>query len=68
VGIRIERHPSGMRLFLAGLRFHHGLTGCLLALTGLFLAWHDRKDLKGWISFKACPPEARAPSPRGARK
>lgn len=32
------------RVYLAGLRIHHGLAGALLVTAGAFLAWHDRHD------------------------
>ncbi|MQA76494.1 MAG: hypothetical protein GEU88_19590 [Solirubrobacterales bacterium] len=31
----IVHHPWGPRLYLAGLRVHHGSAGCALALAGL---------------------------------
>jgi nucleotide-binding universal stress UspA family protein len=33
--LRIDRAPDGPRLYLGGLRIHHGLTGELLALDGV---------------------------------
>jgi hypothetical protein len=32
--MRIERHNNGPRVYLLGLRLHHGLTGALLCLAG----------------------------------
>jgi hypothetical protein len=31
----IVRHPWGPRVYLVGLRVHHGSAGCALALVGL---------------------------------
>lgn len=31
----VVRHPNGPRLYVAGLRVHHGTAGCALALVGL---------------------------------
>jgi hypothetical protein len=54
--VAIERHPSGPRLYLRGLRVHHGLSGTLVCLAalgagrrtaavlGLCLAAHDAAD------------------------
>ena len=33
--LRIDRHPYGPRVYLLGLRIHHGSAGCALALGGL---------------------------------
>lgn len=43
---RVERSTRdyGPRLYLGGVRVHHGLTGCLVAAVGLVLVWHDRRD------------------------
>ncbi len=35
--IRIDRHPYGPRLYLAGRRCHHGVGGAALALAALAL-------------------------------
>lgn len=32
---RIVGHPCGPRLYVAGLRVHHGAAGCAIALIGL---------------------------------
>ena len=37
------------RLWIAGQRVHHGLTGSLLALTGALLMAHDWKDHSMWF-------------------
>lgn len=42
--ILIVRDPAGSRLYIAGRRLHHGLAGQLLALIGLGLMLHDRRD------------------------
>jgi hypothetical protein len=45
VPFRIERtRDNGPRLYLVGVRVHHGLTGCFMAAVGLALVWHDRRD------------------------
>ena len=31
----VVRHPYGPRLYVAGVRIHHGSAGCALALIGL---------------------------------
>jgi hypothetical protein len=31
----VVRHPHGARLYVAGVRVHHGSAGCALALIGL---------------------------------
>lgn len=31
----VVRHPNGPRVYVAGLRVHHGSAGCALALIGL---------------------------------
>jgi hypothetical protein len=40
--IRIERHAYGPRVYLLGLRVHHGLIGCVLALLG---TWRRERSL-----------------------
>ena len=40
----IVRDPWGPRLYVAGLRVHHGSAGCALALAGL-----ARRDLKAVV-------------------
>jgi hypothetical protein len=35
---------NGRRVYVAGRRIHHGLAGVALALVGLALAYHDRRD------------------------
>lgn len=58
--IAVDRHPKGPRLYVGGLRVHHGLTGAALAaagakarrrpigraliVLGATLIAHDRKD------------------------
>lgn len=36
--VEIRRHPHGPRLYVVGLRVHHGLTGCGLAAAGAIAA------------------------------
>ena len=52
----IVRHPCGPRVYVGGLRIHHGLAGCglaavgiarryaLLSAVGIALVLHDRAD------------------------
>lgn len=52
--MRVYRaEDRSLRVSVAGLRFHHGLTGCLIAVVGLLLAWHDRRDVARWLSLKS---------------
>jgi hypothetical protein len=37
------------RLWIAGQRVHHGMTGVLLLATGAALIWHDWKDRSLWF-------------------
>jgi hypothetical protein len=39
------------RLWIAGQRVHHGLTGVLLLATGAALVLHDWKDRSLWFQF-----------------
>jgi uncharacterized membrane protein YccC len=36
------------RAHVRGYRIHHGFAGCVLAVVGAVLAWHDRRDLPDW--------------------
>lgn len=40
--LRIDKHQ--WRVYLLHRRIHHGLVGTLMALAGIALAWHDRRD------------------------
>ena len=54
--VRIDRHERGPRVYLAGLRIHHGTAGIVAILTfpltrrraillaGIVALAHDRKD------------------------
>lgn len=64
---RIIRHPNGPRLYVGGLRVHHGTTGLLVAAAGLgsrsrplvalglLLAAHDRHDTALWLRVERFP-------------
>ena len=41
--------PHRRRLWVAGQRVHHGMTGVLLAVTGALLMAHDWKDRPVWF-------------------
>lgn len=43
--VRIERHPNGRRLRLAGRRVHHWHAGLALSVLGARMLWRDRYDL-----------------------
>ncbi len=59
--IRLQRHELGPRVWICGVRIHHGATGCLLALAGMLtnqrravlaglaLCAHDRADYREWF-------------------
>lgn len=40
--LKIDRNQ--WRVYVAGHRLHHGLTGCFIVGFGLALIWHDRRD------------------------
>lgn len=40
------------RLYCLGLRVHHGPVGVLLAVLGLVLAVHDRRDVWVWLRLR----------------
>lgn len=45
--VNVVDHADGKRLYICGLRCHHGPPGIVLAIIGLALCvsdWHDRKD------------------------
>jgi hypothetical protein len=44
---------GGLRVAVAGVRVHHGLTGCLMAVCGLLLAYHDRRDVTRWLDIRS---------------
>jgi hypothetical protein len=37
------------RVFVLGKRVHHGLAGAAIALIGVALVIHDRKDWRQWL-------------------
>ena len=41
--------PERRRMWVAGQRLHHGLTGIALAAAGLILIAHDWKDRSAWF-------------------
>ncbi|MEX2194049.1 MAG: hypothetical protein WD844_02080 [Thermoleophilaceae bacterium] len=41
--------PVRRRVWIAGQRVHHGLTGALLAVCGTVLMLHDLKDRSMWF-------------------
>ena len=43
--------PDRRRLWIAGQRVHHGLTGVLLLATGTALMLHDWKDRSLWFQL-----------------
>jgi hypothetical protein len=45
--IRWDRDKQ--RVWVAGFRLHHGLTGAVLAVTGGLLMAHDWKDRYDWV-------------------
>lgn len=45
--IRWDREKQ--RVWVAGFRLHHGLTGAVLAVTGGLLMAHDWKDRYDWV-------------------
>lgn len=47
--VRVLFPSTGPQLYVLGKRLHHGLTGCVLAVVGVALAIHDRKDFKRWL-------------------
>lgn len=65
--IRVIGHANGPRLYVLGLRVHHGLTGLLVALTGLLrgnravvvaglaMMGHDAHDWRLWVRIEKCP-------------
>lgn len=40
------------RVWLAGIRVHHGAVGVILGIVGLLLALHDRGDNKQWFRIE----------------
>lgn len=71
--VRLERHPNGPRVALAGQRLHHGAAGVLVAAlgararspllcaAGACLAIHDRHDWRWW--FAPGDPQTTTPLP-----
>lgn len=63
----VRSYPQGPRVWIAGQRVHHGLTGLLVALVllgarrrGLAAACllavlHDRRDWRVWLAREAIP-------------
>ena len=45
----IRYDAARRRLWIAGQRVHHGVTGCLLAGAGMALMIHDRHDRSIWF-------------------
>lgn len=46
----VRYDSSRKRLWVAGQRLHHGLTGALLAGAGMALMIHDRRDRSIWFA------------------
>lgn len=40
--VRIDRHPNGPRLYIHGLRVHHGLTGCVAFALSAAIGPHNK--------------------------
>jgi hypothetical protein len=38
------RHEHGVRVYVCGRRLHHGLTGFVCCVGGLWAMWADRRD------------------------
>lgn len=65
--LHIIKHPNGPRLYVGGLRVHHGTTGLMLSALGLgarrralvglglVLAVHDRHDTRVWLRVERIP-------------
>lgn len=47
--IRVDRKL--VRCFVLGRRVHHGTAGLALALFGIGLMAHDRRDRRDWLRF-----------------
>lgn len=74
--VTIQQHPHGPRCWVAGVRIHHGATGCALAalagsrrhfgvaLLALGLAAHDRADWREWFKVRhlTSPLDKRGPA------
>lgn len=45
--VRVDRRLR--RVYVAGLRLHHGTVGASLVLVGSVLMAHDRRDLRDWF-------------------
>lgn len=65
--ITIVGHQNGPRLYVMGLRVHHGVSGALVAsvgavrldprltLAGLGMMVHDAHDYRVWFHIEKCP-------------
>jgi len=65
--VKVLRPPSGPRVYVLGLRLHHGLSGALLVSMGLIrrdrrlvgaglaMVVHDRADYRIWLKVERCP-------------
>lgn len=51
----IQAEDGGRRLFIGGLRCHHGLTGCVVVALGIAMIWHDRHDWRVWLVLREGP-------------
>lgn len=49
VGEMVKWDRDQQRVWVAGWRLHHGLTGAVLAVAGGLLMAHDWKDRTEWI-------------------
>ena len=47
--VRVDRRLR--RTYVLGRRVHHGTAGLALALFGLGLMAHDRRDRRDWLRF-----------------
>lgn len=65
--LRVLSYPNGPRVWVLNQRAHHGATGALLAtglvlarhrrmaLLGLLMCAHDRRDWRVWFARERCP-------------
>jgi hypothetical protein len=51
--VKVSLTPYGPRTHVLGRRVHHGLAGAWLALLGIVLMWHDRRDARDWRPRRA---------------
>ena len=40
------------RVYVLGVRVHHGAVGVALCVAGALLAYHDRRDRGEWLRFQ----------------